>query len=416
MSEQKKKVMLAYSGGLDTSCILKWLMDKGYEVICFMADVGQDEDFSVAKEKALKIGATRVIIKDLKNEFVTNYIWPAIQMGLIYEGRYLLGTSLARPCITVGLMDSVKETGAQYISHGATGKGNDQVRFEFSAYALMPSVKVIAPWRLEEFCDRFQGRVDLIEYAKKNGIPVSATTSSPWSTDANIMHISYESGILEDPEQIAPENLYQMTRNPVNGPQAPVRIEIEFVEGLPTRAFELLKGETYKKPFDILQFLNKIGGNHGVGRIDIVENRFIGMKSRGVYETPGGTILYAAHHDLEIFCLDREVYRVTKYLRDKMADYVYNGFWFSPESEFVRKCLIESQKNVTGTVIVEIFKGNVSAISRKSTKSLYNQELVSMDVHGQFSPSSATGFIDINSVRIKEYNRAFGGVSQTQKK
>lgn len=329
-------------------------------------------------------------------------------MGLIYEGRYLLGTSLARPCITVGMMEAVKERGATYISHGATGKGNDQVRFEFSAYALLPSVKVIAPWRLPEFCNRFQGRVDLLEYAKQHGIPVSATPSTPWSTDANILHISYESGILEDPAQIAPDNLYQMTINPINGPSTPTRIEVFFNKGLPVRISDMSTGKMFEDPLDILTYLNKIGGEHGVGRIDIVENRFVGMKSRGVYETPGGTILYAAHHDLEVFCLDREVYRVTKYLRDKMADYVYNGFWFSPEAEFVRTCLVESQKNVNGNVIVEIYKGNVIAISRESTTGLYNQELVSMDVHGSYSPYAASGFIEVNAVRIKEYNRAFG--------
>lgn len=353
----REKVLLAYSGGLDTSCILKWLLEKDYEVICFMADVGQDEDFVAAKEKALKIGASDVVVKDMKQQFVENYIWPAIQMGLIYEDRYLLGTSLARPCITVGLMETAKEYGCTIISHGATGKGNDQVRFELSAYSINPKIKVIAPWREREFCDRFQGRTDLLAYAKANNIPVSATTKEPWSTDANILHISYESGILEDPQNIAPENLYTMTKDPTKGPDYPTSVEITFSNGFPIRVSELLTGTTYIQPLDILTFLNKIGGEHGVGRVDLVENRFIGMKSRGVYETPGGTILQCAHLDLELFCLDREVYRLKKYLQDRMADYVYNGLWFSPEAEYAKNCLSASQKNVRGKVVVEMFKG-----------------------------------------------------------
>lgn len=353
----QEKVLLAYSGGLDTSCILKWLLEKGYEVICFMADVGQDEDFVVAKEKALKIGASEVVVKDLKQVFVEKYIWPAIQMGLIYEDRYLLGTSLARPCITVGLMETAKQKGCAYISHGATGKGNDQVRFELSAYALNPKIKVIAPWREKDFCDRFQGRTDLLEYAKANGIPVGATVKEPWSMDANILHISYESGILEDPGHIAPENLYLMTKDPVLAPNTPMNVEITFNNGYPIRCSEAFTGISFENPLDILMFLNKIGGEHGVGRIDIVENRFIGMKSRGVYETPGGTILHTAHRDLELFCLDREVYRLKKFMQDRMADFVYNGMWFSPEAEYARRCLEDSQKNVRGKVVVEIFKG-----------------------------------------------------------
>uniref|UniRef100_U5EV09 Argininosuccinate synthase n=1 Tax=Corethrella appendiculata TaxID=1370023 RepID=U5EV09_9DIPT len=413
----KEKVLLAYSGGLDTSCILKWLLEKDYEVLCFMADVGQNEDFNAAREKALKIGASEVIIRDMKEIFVEKYVWPAIQTGLVYEGRYLLGTSLARPCISVGLINTAKEKNCTYISHGATGKGNDQIRFELSAYALNPSIKVIAPWRLPEFCERFQGRSDLLEYAKKHGIPVSATTKSPWSMDANIMHISYESGVLEDPGHIAPTELYQMTQNLSNGLDQPTRVEITFNYGLPVRASELLSGKTMERPLDILNFLNKIGGEHGVGRIDIVENRFIGLKSRGVYETPGGTILHCAHHDLEVYCLDREILRVKAFLSSKFSDYVYNGFWFSPEAEFVRKCLVESQQNVCGKVLVEIFKGHVWAISRESIKTVYNQELASMDVHGTtLSPYAATGFIEVNAMRLKEYHRVHGTPNMTKPK
>lgn len=354
----------------------------------------------------MKIGAADVVVKDVKNLFVEHFVWPAVKMGLIYEKRYLLGTSLARPCITLALIETAAEFNCGYISHGATGKGNDQIRFELSSYALNPTVKVIAPWRLPEFCERFQGRNDLLEYAKANNIPVSATRNAPWSMDANIMHISYESGILEDPSYIAPDDLYQMTRNPQNGPDTPTRIEIVFNAGVPVRCAETATGKTYEQPLHILQYLNQIGGEHGVGRLDIVENRFIGLKSRGVYETPGCRILFEAHQDLEIYCLDREILRVKNYLAEKMSDYVYNGFWFSPEAEYVRKCLDDSQKNVNGRVTVEIYKGNCIAISRESLFSLYNQELSSMNFHGNLDPSAATGFIEINAIRLKEHHRA----------
>ncbi|KAG5683831.1 hypothetical protein PVAND_013094 [Polypedilum vanderplanki] len=408
MEKENKKVLLAYSGGLDTSCILKWLLEKGYEVICFMADVGQDEDFQQARDKALKIGASDCVVKDVKFHFVENFVWPAIKMGLIYEKRYLMGTSLARPCITLALIETAKEHNCAYISHGATGKGNDQIRFELSAYALNPAIKVIAVWRLPEFCERFQGRNDLLEYAKENSIPVAATLKKPWSMDANIMHISYESGILEDPSQSAPDDLYTMTKNPQHAPNNPTRIDIVFNHGIPVRCTNLTTGNTYEIPTHILQYLNQIGGEHGIGRVDLVENRFVGLKSRGIYETPGCKILYEAHLDLEVYCLDREIFRVKSFLADKMAEYVYNGFWFSPEAEYVRKCLDESQRSVNGRVTIELFKGNVSIIGRESISSLYNQELVSMNVHGQLDYTAATGFIEINAIRLKEHYRAYG--------
>ncbi|XP_039434886.1 argininosuccinate synthase [Culex pipiens pallens] len=407
----QERILLAYSGGLDTSCILKWLLEKGHEVICFMADVGQEEDFGAAREKALRIGATDVIVKDMKQQFVERFVWPALQMGLIYEDRYLLGTSLARPCISIGLVEAAAQRGCTIISHGATGKGNDQIRFELSCYALNPTIKVIAPWRLPEFCERFQGRTDLLEYAKKNNIPVSATTKAPWSMDANIMHISYESGLLEDPAIAAPEELYQMTQSPQKSAETPTTVEIIFKDGAAVRASELISGKTMERPVDILTFLNKIGGEHGVGRIDLVENRFLGLKSRGVYETPGATILHVAHRDLEVYCLDREVFRVKSFLASKMADYVYNGFWYSPEAEYVRSCLVASQRNVTGKVVLEIFKGHAMAVSRESIKSVYNQELASMDVHGSLSPYAATGFIEVNAMRLKEHHRVFGSAN-----
>lgn len=266
-------------------------------------------------------------------------------------------------------------------------------------------IKVIAPWRLPEFYERFEGRNELVEYALANNIPVSATLKSPWSMDANIMHISYESGILEDPSVIAPDELFQMTRDPYKAPDNPTRLEIVFNAGAPVRCVETTSGKTFEQPLHILQYLNQIGGEYGVGRLDIVENRFVGLKSRGVYETPGCRILYEAHQDLEIYCLDREILRVKSYLADKMADYVYNGFWFSPEAEYVKRCLEDAQKNVNGRVTVEIFKGNCTAISRESLSSLYNQELASMNVRGELDPSAATGFIEINAIRLKEHYR-----------
>lgn len=264
---------------------------------------------------------------------------------------------------------------------------------------------------MPEFCERFQGRNDLLEYAKVNNIPVQATSKAPWSMDANIMHISYESGILEDPSQPAPDNLFVMTKNPVNAPNSPVRIDITFTNGLPVRCTNSSSGNSYEQPLHILQFLNQIGGEHGVGRIDIVENRFVGLKSRGIYETPGCKILFEAHQDLEVYCLDREILRIKSFLADKMAEFVYNGFWFSPEAEYVKKCLDESQKFVNGRVTVELFKGNVMVVARESLNSLYNQELVSMNVHGQLNYTAATGFIEINSIRLKEHHRAHGSTA-----
>ncbi|KAL1492254.1 hypothetical protein ABEB36_012731 [Hypothenemus hampei] len=402
MSEEV--VVLAYSGGLDTSCILKWLLNKGYKVICYMANIGQVEDFEAAKVKALKIGASKVVIEDVREEFIKNYVWPAVSYGLIYENRYLLGTSLARPCISVSLVNCVKENNALFVAHGATGKGNDQVRFELACYTLLPDIKIIAPWRDEEFTKQFQGRQDLLKYASEHNIPVSITPKAPWSMDANLMHISYESGILENPNQEHPEDLFSMSVDPKFSPNAPIRLEITFKKGLPV-LLTVNDTRTFSGLLDIFEILNEIGGSQGVGRIDIVENRFIGLKSRGVYETPGVTILYHAHTDLEVFCLDKEVYRIKQLLRDRLSDYVYNGFWFSPEGEYTRKCLDLAAETVEGTVKVQIFKGSVSILGRSSQGSLYNADLVSMDKHEGFSPQDATGFINIQAIRLREYHR-----------
>lgn len=404
----KGTVVLAYSGGLDTSCILVWLKEQGYDVIAYLANIGQDEDFEAAKVKAIQLGAKKVFIEDIQAEFVEEFIWPAVQANAIYEDRYLLGTSVARPCIARRQVQIARQEGAQFVSHGATGKGNDQVRFELTCYALYPEVKIISPWRIPEFYTRFRGRKDLMEYAQKHGIPVSATPKAPWSMDANLMHISYESGILENPKNHAPADLYMMTKNPEDAPSVPDTLEIEFKKGVPVKVTNKKDGKSLDKPLEIFRYLNDIGGKHGVGRIDIVENRFIGMKSRGIYETPGGTILYQAHLDIETFTMDKEVRRIKQGLGITFSEQLYNGFWYSPECEFVRDCIAKSQQRVEGKVQLKIFKGQVYILGRESAMSLYNEELVSMDVQGDYDPCDASGFIKINAVRLREHHRLQG--------
>lgn len=404
----KGTVVLAYSGGLDTSCILTWLKQDGYDVIAFMADVGQDEDFEAAHQKALNLGAKKVYIEDLRCEFVEDFIWPSVQANAVYEDRYLLGTSIARPCIGRKLVEIARKEGAEYVSHGATGKGNDQVRFELTCYALYPEVKIIAPWRIPDFYNRFRGRSDLMEYAEKNSIPISITPRAPWSMDANIMHISYESGILENPKSQAPVDLYLMTRDPKDAPSTPDVLQIEFKNGVPIKVINQKENVLKETPLDILLYLNEIGGKHGVGRIDIVENRFIGMKSRGIYETPGGTILLQAHLDIETFTMDKEVRRIKQGLGIKFSELVYNGFWYSPECDFLRHCISKSQEAVEGKVQLSVYKGQVYILGRESEKSLYNEELVSMDVQGDYDPCDASGFIRIHAVRLREHHRLQG--------
>ncbi|KAL4216719.1 Adenylosuccinate synthetase [Mactra antiquata] len=399
------RVILAYSGGLDTSCILVWLLEQGYEVVAFLADVGQDENFEEAKKKAQKLGAIKMVVPDVRKEFVEEFIWPSIQANGVYEDRYPMGTALARPCIARAMIKVAKEEGAKYISHGATGKGNDQIRFELSAYALHSGIEVISPWRLPEFYNRFAGRNDLFQYAKEKGIPLPVTPKSPWSMDANLMHISYESGILEDPMTQAPEDLYQMTTDPLTAPDKPTILDIEFKNGTPVSVYNHEDKTKKTDALDLFLHCNEIGGKNGIGRIDIVENRFIGMKSRGIYETPGGEILLAAHIDLEVFTLDREVRKIKRDLDAKFAEQVYRGFWFSPECEFTRDCISSSQKYVDGTVTLKIYKGHVYILGRKSPYSLYNEELVSMNVQGDYDPIDAGGFIKINALRLREYQR-----------
>ncbi|ROL53854.1 Argininosuccinate synthase [Anabarilius grahami] len=431
----KGSVVLAYSGGLDTSCILVWLKEQGYDVIAYLANIGQNEDFDAARKKAEKLGAEKVFIEDLRSEFVEEFIWPSVQANAVYEDRYLLGTSIARPCIARRQVQIAQQEGAQFVSHGATGKGNDQIRFELTCYALYPEVQIIAPWRIPEFYNRFRGRKDLMEYAEKHGIPVPVTPKAPWSMDANLMHISYESGVLENPKNHAPSDLYQMTKNPEDSPNEPDVLEIDFIKGVPVKVTHVKEGKSKDTPLEIFSYLNEIGGKHGVGRIDIVENRFIGMKSRGIYETPGGTILLHAHLDIETFTMDREVRKIKQSLGIKFSELIYNGFgpleadyrataikaawereghvpqrwfWYSPECEFVRHCVDKSQENVEGRVQLSVFKGQVYILGRESPKSLYNEELVSMDVQGDYDPCDASGFIKINAVRLREHNRLQG--------
>lgn len=404
MSESKR-VVLAYSGGLDTSCILVWLIEQGYDVIAFCANIGQDDDFDAAKEKALNLGAKKMIIPDVKSEFVEEFIWPAIQANAAYEDRYLLGTALARPCIARAMIKVAVGEKAQFVAHGATGKGNDQIRFELGAYALHPTIKVISPWRLPEFYNRFQGRADLFKYAQEHGIDLPVTPKAPWSMDANLMHISYESGVLEDPATHAPPGIYQMTVDPEQAPEQAEKIVISFKSGLPVSVKNLGDNTTKTDPLGIFSYMNELGGKHAIGRIDIVENRFIGMKSRGLYETPGGTILLAAHVDIELFTLDKEVRKIKRNLDITFSEQVYKGFWFSPECEFTRSCIQKSQDHVTGSVTVKLYKGGVYILGRESPLSLYNAELVSMDVQGDYEPTDAGGFIKINALRLQEYCR-----------
>nr|XP_005992196.2 PREDICTED: argininosuccinate synthase isoform X2 [Latimeria chalumnae] len=399
MSQSKGTVVLAYSGGLDTSCILVWLIEKGYEIIAFLANIGQEEDFTEAKKKALTLGAKKVFIEDLRKEFVEEFIWPSVQANAIYEDRYMLGTAIARPCIARRQVQIAIQEGAEFVSHGATGKGNDQIRFELTCYAFQPSIQIIAPWRMPEFYNRFIGRTDLMQYAKEHDIPIPVTPKNPWSMDANLMHISYESGILENPKNHGPPDLFQMTTDPSKSPNQSDVLEIEFKKGVPIKVTNLNDKTTISSSLELFEYLNKIAEKHGVGRIDIVENRFIGMKSRGIYETPGGTILHHAHMDIETFTMDREVRKIKQGLSITFSTQIYNGFWFSPEGEFTRHCIMKSQENVEGKVQLSVFKGHVYILGRESPKSLYNEELVSMNKQGDYDPSDASGFIKINSLR-----------------
>ena len=399
-----KKVMLAYSGGLDTSVILKWLINKGYEVIAYVADVGQDDDFGAVREKALAIGASSVIIDDLKREFVTDYIFQAVKANAVYEGRYLMGTALARPLIAKKQIEAAIEQEADYVAHGSTGKGNDQVRFELAYYALKPDIRVIAPWKDAEFLSQFHGRSDMIRYAAVHSIPVKASISKPYSEDDNLMHISHEAGILEDPLYFAGKDILQKMVMPMDAPDMETHISITFKDGIPVNVTNKDDGTSYSDPLELFTCLNRLGGANGIGLLDMVENRFVGIKSRGIYETPGATILYAAHRDIEGIAMDREVMRLRNMLAPVFAELVYNGFWFSPEMEFLKAAIDKSQEVIDGVVHMILYKGNVIIEGRESPSSLYNKELSSMDIEGGFNQSDSLGFIRINAIRLMAHN------------
>jgi len=401
---KKKKVVLAYSGGLDTSVILKWLVNKNYNVISFVGDVGQKEDFQEIQEKALKTGTSKVYIQDLREEFVTDFIFPAIRGNAIYEGRYLLGTSLARPLLAKEQIKIAEKEKAEYVAHGATGKGNDQVRFELAYYALNPRIKVISPWKDPEFLSEFKGRTDLIDYAKKWKIPVTATKERSYSEDDNLMHISHEAGILEDPLFKPSENVFNRTVSPMKAPDEETIVEIYFKDGNPIKVINKNGGTVKSEPLELFLYLNEMGSKNGIGRVDMVENRFIGVKSRGVYETPGATILFNAHRDIEGIAMDKEVMHLRDMLAPKFSELIYNGFWFSPEMDFLMSAFNKSQEAIDGKVILSLYKGNVNVIGRESPTSLYDQKLSSMEEEGDFDAVDSKGFINIHAIRLKAHN------------
>ncbi|HZI88251.1 MAG TPA: argininosuccinate synthase [Pyrinomonadaceae bacterium] len=397
MTEKINKIVLAYSGGLDTSVMLRWLKDQyGCEVVCYCADVGQGEEMDGLEAKALATGASKLYIEDLREEFVRDYVWTAVKANAVYEGVYLLGTSLARPVIAKRQIEIARKEGADAVAHGATGKGNDQVRFELTYYALEPDIKVISPWREWEF----KGRSDLIAYAHENKIPVTATLEKPYSTDRNLMHISYEGGILEDPWAEAPESIFQLTKSPEAARAQAEYVEISFDKGEPVA----INGKALD-PVALLEELNKKGGEHGIGRVDLVENRFVGMKSRGVYETPGVTILLAAHRALESITLDREVMHWRDSMGVKFAESVYYGFWFAPEFELMRETIEATQRKVSGDVRVKLYRGNVVTVGRRSPQSLYSEKLATFEADSVYNQRDAEGFIKLNALRLRQLNR-----------
>ena len=412
----KGKIVLAYSGGLDTSVILKWFIEEGYEVIAYIADVGQEEDFKAAEKKALKVGASKVYVEDLKKEFVEEYIFRAVKSQAIYEGRYLLGTSVARPIIAKRQIEIAEKEGAQFVSHGATGKGNDQVRFELSYYALKPDIKVLAPWKMDEFLTRFEGRQDMLNYADQYGIPVSATRKKPYSEDDNMLHISHEAGVLEDPNAAAEEDVYSRTNGVDKQPDQADILSIDFEQGVPVKVTNQTDGTTVTGAVELFDYLNALGTKHGIGRLDMVENRFVGIKSRGVYETPGGEILYKAHRDLEGLTLDREVMKLRDQMALKVAELIYNGFWFSPEFDLLSVFMDKAQETNTGTVQIQLLKGMAYPIARKSPIALYDPEQSSMDVEGGYDQKDADGFIKINAVRLKNNTSVHGKPAATKDK
>jgi argininosuccinate synthase len=395
-----KKIVVAYSGGLDTSVIIGWLKEHSdAEIVAFTADIGQGEELAPLHEKAAKTGASKLIIDDLREEFVRDFVFPALRANAVYEGTYLMGTSLARPLIGKYLVHHAKAEGAEAICHGATGKGNDQVRFELTAYALHPSIKVIAPWRMWDM----KGRSDLIDYCERHGVPVTATREKPYSTDRNLFHISFEGGVLEDPWAEASDDMFLLTVAPERAPDRAEYVEIDFEEGNPVA----VNGERLG-PVALLTELNRLGGKHGVGRVDVVENRSVGMKSRGVYETPGGTILHVAHRGVEQLTMDREVMHLRDGLIPRYASLVYNGYWYAPEREAMQQMIDASQKTVTGTARIKLYKGTASLVGRKAQRSLFSAAHASFEAENVYSQADADGFIKLNALRLRIRAQAFG--------
>tara|TARA_Y100000590_G_scaffold356403_1_gene410629 strand:- start:2476 stop:3681 length:1206 start_codon:yes stop_codon:yes gene_type:complete len=399
MGNKIKKIVLAYSGGLDTSVIIKWLKEKyDCEIIAFAADVGQGQELDPVREKALATGASKVYIEDLREEFVSDYVFPMLRANAFYEHNYLLGTSIARPLIAKEQIRIAKEEGADGVSHGSTGKGNDQVRFELAYHTLNPEIKIVAPWREWDL----NSRTALIDYALAHGIPIPVTKSKPYSMDRNIFHISYEGGVLEDPWAGPDDDMFMLSVSPENAPDSPTIIEIQYDKGNPVA----INGEKLS-PAQLLERVNKYGGDNGIGRIDIVENRFVGMKSRGIYETPGGTILHQAHRAIESITLDREVTFLRDSLIPSYARMIYNGFWFSPERKLVQQMVDEMQIHVTGDVRLKLYKGNCTVLGRKAQKSLYNENIASFEDSSGYSQNDADGFIKLNALRLKLYAETF---------
>lgn len=387
------KIVLAYSGGLDTSVAIHWLKNTyKARIIAFCADLGQGEDLNAVREKALRTGASKVYIEDLREEFARDYLFPMLRANAVYEGSYLLGTSIARPLIAKKQIEIAKREKADMVAHGATGKGNDQVRFELTYYALKPDIRVIAPWREWPF----DSRQSLIRYAKKHGIPVTATKEKPYSIDRNLFHISYEGGVLEDPWQEPPQDMYTMTVPPENAPERPIYVSLSYDRGNPVAI-----DNRRMSPARLLEYLNRIAGEHGVGRVDIVENRYVGIKSRGVYETPGGTVLHAAHRALESIVLDREVMHLKDSLIVRYAELVYYGYWFSPERDVLQRFIDSTQQKVKGTVRLKLYKGSCMVVGRKSPHSLYSPQLATFEKEEIYNQKDAEGFIKINALRLK---------------
>jgi argininosuccinate synthase len=393
VGKKAAKVVLAYSGGLDTSVILRWLIETyKCDVVAYCADLGQGEELIPVREKALRTGASSVHIKDLREEFVRDFVFPMLRANAVYEGTYLLGTSIARPLIAKAQVEVARAAGADAVSHGATGKGNDQVRFELTYAALAPDLTVIAPWREWDL----NSRTALIEFAKRHDIPVPVTTERPYSSDRNLFHISFEGGILEDPWAEPPPKMFLLTNSPEAAPDVPVYVEIEYERGDPVA----VDGDRLG-PAALLERANRIGGEHGIGRVDLVENRYVGMKSRGVYETPGGTILHAAHRALESLTLDREALHLRDSLVPRYAEMIYYGFWFAPERHAVQRLMDEVQADVTGTVRLKLYKGNVMVAGRKSPRSLYRTDYVTFEADRVYRQKDAEGFINLNALRLK---------------